>query len=251
MGSARPLQCQHRPTSRTASLLGSSSGGPRQNLSACLHPLLRFHSPSEFDQLALPSAQLSPEPGRLPWDFCPFGVVSSWSPLSRVCLARYVPLPGFRNLLAAFSSSNLVGLFHPTDTRGILSSRAFSSTRAVTPRRCPLPSCRHLPCALGVLGSLRIAQRPASRPCSRGELVHGRSDVTPPGQPMLSWTSSSLGSAARGDGPAFTVPPLVLGSTRIPVKGAVPACTPECRSFAVVASSLSRVPSPSEVFRLL
>jgi hypothetical protein len=69
MGSARPLQCQLRPTSRTASLLGSSSGGPRQNLSACLHPLLRFHSPTEFDQLALPPDQLSPEPGRLPWDF--------------------------------------------------------------------------------------------------------------------------------------------------------------------------------------
>ena len=83
---------------------------------------------------------------------CPFDVVSSRSPLPRVCLARYVPLPGFRNLLAACSSSNLVGLFHPTDIHGIPSFRAFSSTRAVTPRRCPMPSCRYPPCGLGALG---------------------------------------------------------------------------------------------------
>lgn len=42
---------------------------------------------------------------------------------------------------------------------------------------------------------------PTSGLCSRGELVHDPSGVTPPGQPMLSWTFSSLGSAARGDGP--------------------------------------------------
>jgi len=42
------------PTSRAASLLGSSPGDLGQNLSACPHPLLRFHSPTEFDQLALP-----------------------------------------------------------------------------------------------------------------------------------------------------------------------------------------------------
>lgn len=134
--------------------MGSSSGGPRQNLSACLHPLLRFHSPSEFDQLALPPDQLSPVPGRLPWDFCPFDVASSRSPLTRVCLTRYVPLSGFRNLVAVYSSSNLVGLFRPTDVRGIPSSRAFSSTRAVAPRRRPMPSWRFQPRVLGVLGSL-------------------------------------------------------------------------------------------------
>jgi hypothetical protein len=39
---------------RAASLLGSLSGDLGQNLSACPHPLVRFHSPSEFDQLALP-----------------------------------------------------------------------------------------------------------------------------------------------------------------------------------------------------
>jgi hypothetical protein len=78
-----------------------------------------------------------------------------------------------------------------------------------------------------------------------------RSGVTPHGLPMLSWTLSSLGSAARDDGLDFARPPPVLRPTRFPVKGCASACTPECCSFAVVVSSLSRVPSPSEVYRLL
>ena len=62
---------------------------------------------------------------------------------------------------------------------------------------------------LGVLGFPVTGSWPPPGRCSRAELVHDRSGVTPTGQPMLSWTFSSLGSAARGDGPAFTVPPPV------------------------------------------
>jgi hypothetical protein len=125
---------------------------------------------------------------------------------SRVCLTRYVPLAGFRNLLAVFSSSNLVGLFHPTDAHGIPSSRAFSSPRAVSPHRRSMPSCRcFLPSTsprfpgdggahtFVVLGSNGRDLRSASGLCSRAELVHDPADVTPRGQPMLSWTFSSLG----------------------------------------------------------
>jgi hypothetical protein len=39
--------------------------------------------------------------------------------LARACLTRYVPLAGFLNLLAAFSSAHLAGLFRPADTHGI------------------------------------------------------------------------------------------------------------------------------------
>jgi len=60
----------------------------------------------------------------------PYSVASAWSPLPRACLTRYVPLPGFLNLLAAYSSLHLAGLFHPADTPGISPSRAFSSRRA-------------------------------------------------------------------------------------------------------------------------
>jgi hypothetical protein len=161
--------------------------------------------------------QPSPVPGHLPWDFRPFDVVSSWSPLTRVCLARYVPLPGFRNLLAACSSSNLAGLFHPADIPGILSSRAFSSTPAVAPRRCPMPSCRCLPAAppprfrapvcesrtrgkealdlsvfLGRTGRDLATDFRALLRCRARSI---RSSVTPHGPSMLSWTFSSLGSA--------------------------------------------------------
>jgi hypothetical protein len=54
--------------------------------------------------------------------------------------------------------------------------------------------------ASDVLGSDVRDLWPTSGLCSRGELVHDRSGVTPRGQPMLSWTFSSLGSPARGDG---------------------------------------------------
>jgi hypothetical protein len=152
--------------------------------------------------------QPSLTPGHLPWGFRPFDVVSSRSPPDPGLPSRYVPLAGFLNLLAAYSSSNLVGLFHPTNARGILSFRAFSSSRAVTPYRGPVPSCRCLPAVTPgprlpggggahtlVLGRACETWRPASGPFSRDELVRDPPDVTPRGRPMLSWTCSSLRSS--------------------------------------------------------
>jgi len=99
-----------------------------------------------------------------------------------------------------------VGLFHPTDAHGIPSSRAFSSSRAVSPHRRSMPSCRcFLPSTSPRFpgdGGAHHVRRPrfertrpqmASGRCSRAELVHDPADVTPRGQPMLSWTFSSLG----------------------------------------------------------
>jgi hypothetical protein len=163
-------------------------------------PLVRLRSPSEFDRPVLPrpptvAGAVAPSMG-----FC-FPSTSSDRGVhsTRVYLARYVPLPGFRNLLAAYSSPTLVGLFHPTDAPGILPFRAFSSRRAVTPCRRPLPSCRCLSChprALGAQGRRRFSRRPRNdcektlRPtsglCSRRELVRDPADVTPRGRPMLS-----------------------------------------------------------------
>jgi len=141
--------------------------------------------------------------------------------------------------------------WHPWDS--VLQSVLLDTCRDTLPVPDALLT---LPLAvLGVLGFPLTGSWPPSGRCSRGELVHERSGVTPAAQPMLSWTSSSLGSAARGDGPAFTVPPPVClsqpVSLNISAGGSVPACTPECRSSAVVVSSLSRAPSPSEVSRLL
>jgi len=130
------------------------------------------------------------------------------SPLTRACLTRYVPSSGFRNLLTACSSSILVGLFHPTDIRGIRPPE-------LSPRHEPwhLAGARCPPAVAAfrsrVLGFPLTGSWPPTGLCSRVELVHDRSGVTPAGQPMLSWTFSSLGCAARGDGPAFAVPPPV------------------------------------------
>jgi len=50
---------------------------------------------------------------------------SDLSPHTRVYLTRYVPLPGFLNLLVVFSSNHPVVLFHTTGTHG-MSSTEFS-----------------------------------------------------------------------------------------------------------------------------
>jgi hypothetical protein len=123
--------------------MGSWQGYRGRHRSVSSNPLVRFHSPSEFDQPALPRSPAVADAGAS-FHGVLFPATSSargvhWS---RVCLTRYVPLAGFRNLLAVFSSSNLVGLFHPTDALGIPSSRAFSSPRAVSPHRRSMPSCR-------------------------------------------------------------------------------------------------------------
>jgi hypothetical protein len=52
------------------------------------------------------------------------------SPQSRVCLARYVPLSGFFNLSAGYSSSRPEVLFHTSNARGISPSRVFPSRTA-------------------------------------------------------------------------------------------------------------------------
>jgi hypothetical protein len=44
------------------------------------------------------------------------------SPLTRVYLTRYVPLTGFLNLLAAYSSDCAMVLFHTMSTHGICSA---------------------------------------------------------------------------------------------------------------------------------
>jgi hypothetical protein len=60
---------------------------------------------------------------------------------SRACLTRYVPLAGFLNLLAAYSSKHLAGFFHPADTHGIRTLQSFLLPTSRTPcrtLRCPL-----------------------------------------------------------------------------------------------------------------
>lgn len=144
MGSALPLHRQQTPSvNQVASILGSSRDYRGRDRSAASYPLVRFHSPSEFDQPAPPRfASRRQRRGSFHGVLFPSTSSARGVHLFRVCLTRYVPLAGFRNLLAAYSSSNLVGLFHPTDAHGIPSSRAFSSPRAVSPHRRSMPSCR-------------------------------------------------------------------------------------------------------------
>jgi hypothetical protein len=120
----------------------------------------------------------------------------------------YVPLSGFLNLLAACSSSILAGLFHPADAHGIQPFRAFSSSRAVTPCRRPLPSCRYLPLSARPRYSLGRGARTFVLGSNAQDLAvdfraflscrarAGRGDFTPHVQSMLSWALSSLGSGS-------------------------------------------------------
>lgn len=95
--------------------------------------------------------------------------------------------------------------------------------------------------------------RPPSGSCSRRELVQGHVDFTRRGLPMLSWTFASLGSPLprrwddlrRPSSHALRPRPSRVAPVR------AQGCAAECRSTVVVASSLSRVPSPPEVSCLL
>jgi len=76
----------------------------------------------------------------------PCGAISIGCPRApEFCLLRFVPPPGFRNLLTAFSSQCLVALFRATGTRWVLPSELFSFAGSRTASRRPLPSCRSLP----------------------------------------------------------------------------------------------------------
>lgn len=144
MGSALPLHRQQTPSvNRVASILRSLRDCRGRDRSVASYPLVRFHSPSEFDQPAPPRfASRRQRRGSFHGVLFPSTSSARGVHWFRVCLTRYVPLSGFRNLLAAYSSSNLVGLFRPTDVPGITPSRAFSSPRAVSPHRRSMPSCR-------------------------------------------------------------------------------------------------------------
>jgi hypothetical protein len=85
------------------------------------------------------------------------------------------------------------------------------------------------------------------------ELVHDHDDVIRCGPSMLSWVFPSLGIARLGDGATFVTPPLMClpQETSLVAQSRFSKRTLECRSTVVVASSLSRVPFPSEVCRLL
>jgi hypothetical protein len=107
---------------------------------------------------------------------------------SRACLTRYVPLAGFLNLLAAYSSKYLAGLFRPADTHGILTLQSFLLPTSRTPFRrrvalLTLPSRNsQSPRISWVCRRLRFRPRFRSRKTwrsssgrfSRRELVHGQ-----------------------------------------------------------------------------
>jgi len=165
--------------------------------------------------------------------------------------------------LTVFSSSNLVGLFHPTDAHGILSSRAFSSSRAVSPRRRPIPSCRYFlpstsPRLPGDRGAhhVRLPRYERTRPRVGFRALlscrarSDRADVTPRGQPMLSWTFSSPGSPFPRRWPDSRLTSSRAWAANLPERS-LAGLHSRVLLRAVVASSLSRVPSPNEVSRLL
>jgi hypothetical protein len=89
--------------------------------------LLAFRPPLEFGHsspagnVKLPAALMR---------FISLQRINDRSPLTRVCLSRYVPLSGFLNLPAGYSSNRLEVLFHTSNAHGISPSRAFPSQTA-------------------------------------------------------------------------------------------------------------------------
>jgi hypothetical protein len=80
--------------------------------------------------------------------------------LPRVYLTRYIPLAGFLNLLAAYSSAHLAGLFHPADTPGIHVLQSFLLPTSWPPFRTAV-ALLTLPSRARAGPRIRVGQAPA------------------------------------------------------------------------------------------
>ena len=101
---------------------------------------------------------------------------------TRVCLARYVPPPGFPTLLGVFSSRNLPVLFHTGNAPGVPPPGLFPPADTEL-FRASLPSWR---CPAG-----GQAGEPSPGFCSPRKSVLRRMNVSPLDEPMPSWISRS------------------------------------------------------------
>jgi hypothetical protein len=103
-----------------------------------VHPLVSFISPSE--RLPLVPARLSCDAELLPWGSCSSSrhrFVESTS--DRHPGPVYVPPSTFLTSSTAYSSTRLVGLFHPTTTSRIHASGAFPAARPIRLVGVPCP----------------------------------------------------------------------------------------------------------------
>jgi hypothetical protein len=124
-------------------------------------PPFGLHSPSEYHRACPPGLPIL-DPTAL-MGFVPLRRLrQSGAHFSRVCLARYVALPGFLSLLALCFSRRLPALFHAGNALGVPPSRAFPPRQAGTTFRCPMPSCR-LPPRTARLQGLRPDEDPLPR----------------------------------------------------------------------------------------
>jgi len=195
----------------------------------------------------------------------PYSVVSARSLLPRACLTRYVPIPGFLNLLSACSSAHLAGLFHPADTPGISPFRAFSSRRSerLLDARFPLGIAFLRIDALGISIRRRLRLRPRFRrrrtcrlpsgPFSRLRARCQPHDVTRRGRSMLSWVFS-LSRVFPPSAMARSSPRLLSCAFLWDLPGCPGSPTPAHFRVSLHRGggcSLSRAPYPSEVSRLL
>jgi len=120
-----------------------SRSSPQNNFA--VHPLVRS---APLRSLPRGFAAASDDAAPSPRVSVPCGAISMGSPLApELCLLRFVPSPGFHNLLTAYSSQCLVALFRATGTRWVLPSELSSLQGAVPPLdgHCPLVvPCRYL-----------------------------------------------------------------------------------------------------------
>jgi hypothetical protein len=112
---------------------------------------------------------------------------------ARVCHTRYVPSPGFRTLLTAFSSTGCPAVFQTGSAHGVPALQSFSLARSRPTSRWAMPSCRwRRPVARGDR-SARL-QGVAPRVESVASPLIRRSTA----RSMLSWASDPLqGSLTR------------------------------------------------------
>jgi hypothetical protein len=148
--------------------------------------------------------------------------LGSRSPSRRECRVHMVPGSHtrldpptvFLTLATAYSSANLVGLFHPTATSGIRSSGVFPAAKPARLIDEAVPSCRFSRSTSHRVAPLVPADLAPTSECHSGQRsVVANRWFRPADHSIPSWAFNSLGLFSVHLGDAFTPPPLMTFPT--------------------------------------
>ena len=113
-----------------------------QVLEAPVRSVLGVTPPTEYYRLPATALMVACHAAPLMRFVAPSALSTCRVHSTRACLTRYVPPPGFRTLMTAYSSTDYPALFHAGALMEFLSLQSVPLVRSRDASQRPLPSCR-------------------------------------------------------------------------------------------------------------